>query len=229
MMHHDRLEPLVEGVWVLSAAQGVYGLKLGTRMTVVKLPSGGLWVHSPVAYSASLAAALAELGPIEHLVGPNLYHHLYLGEWSRAYPEALVHGAPGLSAKRSDMHFHHSLAPTESGAPWAEVFEQQHIAGCGLGEVVFFHTSTGTLISSDLIEHFPSCEHGPTRLYLKLSGVYGRPGIPRLVRLLYRDRAAARGCLDRVQSWEFDRIVFAHGELLGEGGREVLRQSYEWL
>ena len=118
---------------------------------------------------------------------------------------------------------------TESGAGWADVFEQQFVEGCMLGEVVFFHKSSGTIISSDLVENFTKCDHWPTRMYLKLTGIHQKPGLAAPLRLLYRDRKAARRSMDRIQSWDTKRIVLAHGENLLERPREVLRETYSFL
>jgi len=48
-------------------------------------------------------------------------------------------------------------------------------------------------------------------------------------RFFFRDRAAARAVLERVLSWDFDRIVVAHGQVLEHGGREALRSGYAWV
>lgn len=38
----------------------VFGMALGHRMTVARLPDGSLWLHSPVAHSAGGRALLRE-------------------------------------------------------------------------------------------------------------------------------------------------------------------------
>lgn len=43
-------------------------------MAVVKLSDGSLWVHSPVELDVPLREALAELGPVSHIVSPNYEH-----------------------------------------------------------------------------------------------------------------------------------------------------------
>jgi hypothetical protein len=30
-------------------------------------------------------------------------------------------------------------------------------------------------------------------------------------------------------SWDFDRIVLAHGDIIDSGGPDVLREAYTWL
>ena len=35
--------------------------------------------------------------------------------------------------------------------------------------------------------------------------------------------------LERILSWDFDRVVVAHGDVLEHGGRDALRHGYRWL
>ncbi len=39
-------------------------------------------------------------------------------------------------------------------------------------------------------------------------------------------RAAA---MEKILTWDFDRVIVCHGEVLETGGREALREGYRWL
>ena len=69
---------LVEGLHVLDVPFRAGGLELGGRMTVIRLPDGGLWIHSPVRFEPAHRAAVDALGPVRFLVAPNLMHHLHI-------------------------------------------------------------------------------------------------------------------------------------------------------
>ena len=58
------------------------GFRYPTRMAVICLPNGGLFVWSPVALSTSLKKNVDALGLVRFLVSPNRLHHLYLSEWN---------------------------------------------------------------------------------------------------------------------------------------------------
>ena len=58
-----------------------YGFPYSTRMVVVRLASGMLWVWSPIALSENLRKQVDALGRVAHLVSPNKIHHLYLADW----------------------------------------------------------------------------------------------------------------------------------------------------
>ena len=46
----------------------VFSLPFTTRMTVIRLPDGGLWLHSPTPLDDGLRAAIDALGPVAHIV-----------------------------------------------------------------------------------------------------------------------------------------------------------------
>jgi hypothetical protein len=46
---------------------------------------------------------------------------------------------------------------------------------------------------------------------------------------MVKDRAALRASVDTVLSWDFERVVVCHGEVLEHGGREALRSGFAWL
>ena len=46
-------------------------------MAVLRLSDGSIWVHSPVSLDDELAAALAGLGEVKHIVTPNFEHTKY--------------------------------------------------------------------------------------------------------------------------------------------------------
>lgn len=221
------LEALCEGVWVAAVPHTMMGLHLGTRMTVVKLPGGGLWVHSPVPLEPHRAAVEA-LGPVEHVVCPNVYHHSYAGEWTAAFPQARLWGPKRLAKKRRDLAFTGELsaaAPVE----WGGAFTPVPIDGCTLHETVFVHAPSATAICSDLLENFDTSPHGPTRLYLKMAGIHGKPGWSRLLRFVYRDRAAAWKSVEALCEHPFERLVLAHGHLLPQDPKPVLREGLAFL
>jgi hypothetical protein len=217
------------GLWTAAAPLRFLGLHLGTRMTVVRLASGALWVHSPVPLSPALARALDALGPVGHIVCPNLYHHLYAGDFAARYPDAQVHAPAGLRRKRKDLRIDADLGPAASGAPWQTDLDQLSIDGSMLGETVFYHPASRSLISVDLVENFATSPHAMTRLYLKLGGIHGKVGWSRLGRFVYRDRAAARASIERLLDWDFDRVLLAHGDVIERDGRQLVRGALSWL
>ena len=111
------MERLTEDLWTEQRPLRFFGLETGTRMTVVRLASGGLFVHSPVALDAPLRAAVEALGPVTAIVAPSRLHHLYVGAWAEAYPDASLSGCPGLEKKRKDVRWSRILGD-QPAAEW---------------------------------------------------------------------------------------------------------------
>lgn len=222
------LESIAPAVWVASMANSFMGLQMGTRMTVVRLTDGSLFVYSPIRLDPGLRRDLDAIGPVRHIVAPSLYHHLFAGMFAAAYPNARMHAAPGLPEKRKDLAFDAVLGE-ELDPAWRSCLSSLPLDGCAFGEVLFFHGPSRTLISADLVENFHTSDHWPTRTYLKAAGIYGTCGVSRLIKLMFRDKAASRRAIDRAIDWNPERITLAHGELVLEQGQEVLRNAYDWL
>lgn len=222
------MEQLANDLWAEAAPQSFFGLHLGTRMTVVCLRDGSLLVHSPIAMTPSLKAEVDEIGAVRHIVAPNVAHHLYAGEWQNAYPGALLHGAVGLGKRRKDLAIDLELRG-ETHPDWEGDLATSLLDGTMLNETVFFHRPSRSLIVADVLENFETSAHWPTRAYLKLGGIHGKPGLSLPLRLIFRDKKRARRSIDEVLSWDFDRIVLAHGDVIESGGRDVLRDAYTWL
>jgi hypothetical protein len=204
------LNELAEGVWVAWAPQSFYGLKFGARMTVVRLGDGTLFLHSPVAIDDALKSEIDRRGDVAHIVAPNLFHHVHAGTAVARYPGAKLHIARGLAKKRPDLASG-SVLSTAQDPSWRGEIEAIPIDGTMLNETV--------ATSDDWL----------TRNYLKLSGIYGKPGFSRALRMAFRDKKAARRSIDSILARPFDRISLAHGDTIAQGGKEALRASYDWL
>lgn len=216
------------GLWTVSAPLRVLGLiELNTRMTVATL-GDGLLVHSPVAMTPTLRKEIDALGKVRFIVAPNMYHHLYAGDAVAAWPEAKLLAPAALTRKRKDLRADIDL---DAGVPdsWAGYVDAFPIRGSMLGETVFHHRESRTLISSDLFENFTHSDDRLTRAYLKLGGIYGKPGWHRMLRLIYRDRKAARASLAPILDLDLARIIVAHGDIVEQAPIDAMRSALAFL
>ena len=226
------LDRLDEGLWTVTRPLKVLGaVPMASRMTVARLDDGdgdGLLLHSPVRLDAELRAALDALGPVRHVVAPNRMHHLFCDDYRAAYPGARLHGAPGVAAKRPDLGPLEELGD-EPPAAWAGRLDQAVVRGIPmLNEVAFLHRASGTLVLADLAANGGPEDPAALRWWLRLNRAYGRLATPLEVRLLCRDRAAARASLGRVLGWGFDRVVVGHGAVVGRDGGRLAREAFAW-
>ncbi len=223
------LRELADNLWVEERPQRFYGLEVGARMTVMRLADKSLLLHSPVSLDPQLRSELDSLGAVRYAVAPNRFHHLYAGEVANEYPEARLWVAPGVEQKRPDLEFVGVLGD-EVPEEWQDEVDQVFFRGRPLeNEVTFLHRASRTLVLCDLAFNFGPRAPFPTRLLMTLVGGYGRFGPTRLDPFIIRNRPAARQSLERILSWDFDRVVVAHGEVLEAGGPAALRAGYDWL
>jgi hypothetical protein len=224
------LSPRPNGLWLHAVPYRVFALKLGRQLVVARLAHGGLWIHSPIPWSAELRAEIASLGEVTHVVGPNRFHDECLREFQAEYPTAQFHAAPGLAGDRPDIRF---VAEPLSDAPppdWSGTIDQHLVRGMPrLNELVFLHRPSRSLILADLAFNFGPDVHWPVKLLFRLGGTWGRFTPSRLERFMMKDRAAVRASIDTILAWDFDRIVVGHGQNIETGGKEAFRSAFAFL
>ena len=146
---------IVDGPFEYLTTAGVrLPLPFITRMTVVRLGNGDLFIHSPIAFEPALADRLQAMGTVRHLVSPNQFHYAHIGEWSRAFPGAVAWASPR-ARKRArsrgiDVHFDRDIG-IEPPEEWRAEIDQTAVPGGIFGEIVFFHKESKTLILADTI------------------------------------------------------------------------------
>lgn len=208
-----------------------YGFPYATRMALVRLRDGGLWVWSPIALTPALEAAVDALGPVREIVSPNKIHHLFLAEWARRWPDARLHAPPGLAARKPELHF----AATIDEVPdprWAGEIDQVVFRGSfAMHEVAFFHRLSCTAIVGDLVQrHDPARARGGKGLLMRLDGLVGAHGsTPREWRASFLRRAPARAARDRVLAWQPRRLVVAHGACAQSDAARILERALAWI
>ncbi len=204
-----------------------------TRMTVVRLADGALWLHSPTPLTDGLAAEIDSLGRVAFLVAPNLLHFWWIGAWKTRYPQARAYAAPGARAHAA-AHFNGFDADLTDSAPpeWQGAFEQVLVPGSYMTEAVFFHKASRTLVLTDLIENFePARFHKRwLRLVCQWSGCCdpdGRAPID-LRSTFYRHRGAVRQAVRRMLEWGPERVILAHGRWYPEKAAAELKRAFRW-
>lgn len=226
------LHAIGEEIWIAEGpAVSFYGFPYPTRMAVIRLEDGALWLWSPIELDEDLVVELQKLGPVRHLVSPNKLHHLFLGKWSQRCPQARLYAPPGLVRKRRDLHFDAQLGDTPEAA-WKGQIDQILIGGSwAMNELMFFHRRSSTCLVGDLIQrHPPSQTKGWKGWIMRLDGLVGPQGsTPREWRWTFLHRSEARGALERALAWKPRQVVIAHGQCARTGGTEVLRNNLSWL
>lgn len=227
------MKSIAENVWIFDGeAVRFFSFPFTTRMTIIALANGDLWVHSPIKLEPALQAEVDALGRVKYLIAPNHLHHLFVADWQRAYPDALLYGTKGVIRKRRDLSFDGTLDDTDE-SPWQQELDQLLFTGSpAMQECVFFHRKTAVLVVADLIENMPP-DALPffKRQIAKLGGVLAPNGkMPLDWRLsFYPRRSEARRHIQRILSWKPEKIILSHGEIIEENAAAFLRRSFKWV
>lgn len=228
------LKPVAPEVWVVDGPHvHFYGLPFSTRMTVIRLAGGDLFLHSPTEPEPSLVATVAALGRVRHLVSPNWIHYSHIPAWARQFPDALAWSSPGVearaAARKVQVVFHRHLGP-EAPADWAGEIDQMIVeGGSAHREVVFFHRASKVLILTDLIENFEATAlpfwFGPIAA---LAGVLAPNGqMPIDMWFTFRKgRGDLRTAVQRMLDWAPEQLILAHGRWYSANGTGELRRGF---
>ncbi len=208
-----------------------FGFPYPTRMAVVRLQEGSVWVWSPVALNDALVEAVEVIGPVKHIVSPNKIHHLFLAEWVGRWPDARLYAPPGLARKKPELHFDAELEDTPESA-WEQDIDQVIFRGSlAMAEVAFFHRASRTAIICDLVQRHPEeAMVGWKGRLMRLDGLVGKNGsTPREWRASFLRRGPARKAREKVLAWQADNLLIAHGECVKRGATEVLTKALDWI
>lgn len=237
----DTPKAVAADVWVVDGpvvrfGLGPFTMPFPTRMTVIRLAGPALLVHSPTQLTPALRSAVAELGPVRWIVGPNRIHYVSIPEWHAAFPDADVYLAPRIreqAAGRADLDFPTKELAAAAGYPWDADITTLPVEGAYMTEFEFFHRRSRTLVLTDLIENFEAGKlpSWPLRLLARLGGVVDPHGsMPRDMRASFRgNRRALRAAVETMIAWQPERIILAHGRWYEKDGAAELRRAFAWL
>lgn len=230
------LEPLGCNLWFADGGVVSFnGYDYPTRMVIVRLANGALWLWSPVEMTSALSAEVRALGPVQHIVSPNKLHYLFLGEWQSSFPDAKLWATASTIAKCSDLHFSGALA-NDPPSEWRGQIDQFYFTNSPfLDELVFFHRASRTAIIADLSQTFSEnfiTRHWPwwLRRVAKLSKMVEGIGYPPIdYRVSFRHRASARPKVRALIGQHPVHVVVAHGEVIRSDGELALKRAFAWL
>lgn len=230
-------KPVADDLWIVDGPEIEFGfgvkVPFPTRMTVIRLPDAGLWLHSPIAPDPELVARLTAFGPVRVILAPNTLHYWWLADWAELFPDATVFAPLDLArTAKKTLPRHLALDGTPS-ALWAGTIDQLMVAGGILTEIIFFHRPSRTLLLTDLIENFElfRVRSRWLRLLLRIGGVVDPDGKPPMdMRLsFFGHRTELRNAIRTVLAWTPDRIILAHGRWYDRDGMHELERAFRWI
>ncbi len=218
------MKQLDENLWLLTYPNKVLGMNLMRNVSVMRLPSARLIIHSTAPFSEQDVLDIKAVGQPAWLVDAMLRHDTFAQEAIGAFPAVPYLAPPGFSEEINNFPTRPIVPPPSE---WQGEVEVVQLGGLpSMRETVFFHRSSRTLIVADLAMNFPHESSIWQKLALKVA-VTGehRPGISRALSAAIKDRDAFESSIAEVLSWDFDRMIVGHGEPIETGAREKLRHA----
>eukprot|EP00775_Hariotina_reticulata_P008698 gene8698-8879_t len=168
-----RREVVKGQIWTFEQTQAFFfDVFTPVRMTVIKLKSGGLWVHAPVAPTQECLNLLRELdAPVEYIVLPTFAyeHKVFVGPFSRKFPQAKWSFPLNLPPQFFGIFPAGELLDGDTSTPWADEIEQKLLLPPPIGvssavrltEASFFHKPSRSLLVTDAVVYVdqdpPAC------------------------------------------------------------------------
>ena len=228
------IQAFAPNVWIVDGPRvRDMGVMFTTRMTIVKLSDGSLWVDSPVPVPFETLKGITEMGLVRYLVAATPRHVWRLEGWHTLFPEAELWASrpTPFTLKKRHLLLSGTLGDTPNPG-WADDLDQLAFKGSPLiEEVLFLHRASRTLILDDLIQVHPRVKGKPMRNALfKLEGVAApQGGVGLDIRLSFTQRDLARRSLEKLLLWDFDKLIIAHGVYIEKDAKQFVEHAFHWL
>jgi hypothetical protein len=210
-----------ENIWLLRYPLRALGIDFGRNVTLIRLGSGRLVIHSTAPFSPADAATIGSLGEPGWLLDGTLFHDTFAAQGRSAFP-TIPYLAPIGFAKVAGIPAA-PLDPPPEG--WSGQLEVLPLAGMPrLREHVFLHRASRTLIVCDLLFHFAPATAWARFFACWMMRLPDGIGMSAFFRLMIRDRRAFETSLRQLMEWDFDRIIVSHGEMISSRAKEVLAE-----
>jgi len=218
-------------------------VKIGLRGTVIKLKSNDLFVFNPVNAEQdgeAIKRKLDEIGKVKWIVCPDLKHNLFAKKYKEWYPDAQVIGMEGLPEKKKDLHFDIVYGQNFNTQKWGfeDEIDSAYFSGFVNKDVAYFHRASKTLVVADLLWNLPANEAYSMTNTSPKSGIFSRfannvmnpysswqRGFLKFAGM--KDKDAMKRDVQKVLSWDFERILMCHGDPIEKDAKEAWKSAYQ--
>lgn len=219
------MKRITENLWLLSYPLSVLGTQHGRNVTVIRLTSGKLILHSMAPFTAADVMNIHAVGQPTWLVEAMLLHDTYAADGQKTFPGLPFLAPPGFTEVVKFPTLPLLPIPPE----WADEVAVFPIAGAPmLKEHAFLHLPSRTLIVADLIFNFRPDERGWERFFHRyVAGFRRYPGMSRIFKLCIKDKVAFEASMAAILAQDFDRIIVGHGEVIETNGKALLQRGLQ--
>ena len=218
-------QPLAENLWLLAYPLKMLGADLRRNVTLVRLRSGKIVIHSTAPFTPEDVAAIRALGEPGWLLDGILRHDTFAKEGREAFPGIPYLAPAGFSEVVGFPTERIVPAPVE----WDGELLALEIQGAPEArDTALLHVPSRTLILTELIFNFGDEQPLWTELLLRVAvGGEHHPGMSRPFKAGVKNEAAFKASVGNILKWEFDRVIVGHGDVIEFDGKAKLRVAIE--
>lgn len=216
-------------IWLASYSVRMAGAAFEARTSIIRCGDGSLLVHSPGPLDDAARDEIASLGRVRAIIAPGNFHHLHVAACQRAFPGAETWICPGVERREHVLRYDRILGDQAPASVAPEIGQVLVRGGRAMCEVAMLHRPSRTLLLVDVLENFTDATPGVNwlvRAIFKALGMWNNPTPAPEYRFAWKDRRAARGSLERILAWDFERIVISHGDLIDHHAKDVARRAW---
>lgn len=223
------MEKLADNIWWLGFELKALGLNIGRNVTVIRLASGDVLLHSTAPFTPVQVEEIQSIGPVCWITDPMVDHDTFSARGCTAFPEAAFLAPAGFPEAESLGAEPLLPVPKE----WGQEIEVVRMEGAdSFNEHVFYHSRSRTLIVCDLLLNFPEVGSLWERALLRLGLGPRAPGTSRRLKFAIKDGKAFRASIQKVLEWPFEAVVVGHGSPLLDDAYGRCRRAFAsagWL
>jgi hypothetical protein len=219
------LQPIAENLWLLAYPLKMLGADLRRNVTVIRLRSGKLIIHSTAPFTPAEVAAIHALGEPGWLLDGILRHDTFAKQGREAFP-----GIPYLAPEGFSQVVGFPTSPiVPAPAEWNGELLALEIQGAPAArDTALLHAPSRTLILTELIFNFGDDEPLWTELLLRAAvGGAHHPGMSRPFKAGVKDAVAFESSVATILDWDFDRVIVGHGDAIETDGTAKLRAALQ--
>ena len=196
------------------------GADLRRNVTLIRLRSGKMMIHSTARFTPDDVAPIRALGEPGWLLDGILRHDTFAKEGREAFP-----GIPSLAPGGFSEVVGFATTPfVPAPVEWDGELKAMEIQGAPEArDTALLHIPSRTIILTELVFNFGPDESVWTKLLLHIAvGADHNPGMPRPMKSGIKNKSAFRKSLAEILSWDFDRVIVGHGDVMERDGNAKL-------
>ena len=225
VLPHNPIQELSENLWRVEGELPRFSMK--RVMSVVRLHSGGLLIHSAIALDEASMSRLEAFGAPEIMLVPHVRHRMDAARFKRRYPALRVFAPPAVMTKARAVV---QVDGTYADVPADPAIALELLEGTGEAEgALLVHSSDGTsVVLTEVVFDLEPPESALGRAAVNLMGLGPGPRVTPFVKFeMVKERAALAGHLARLAAIpDLVRLIVGHSRMsVGAEAASALRAA----